>query len=270
MSRYSVAHLFTIASFSLCLFLSSVSSSPRHSISCDTDISCTIDTCSTTHSCKDHDIYCTENYNCTVICDTEQACYGANIFCPRNADCIINCGMSSILNDTQICRQLSIHAYESSTLTINLGSNLVMRESYIECPNNGMYTSSAVVPCQILFYNGAITPLINSTIIAVEGLHDINIDCGSSDCCCLYGDEILACTADGSSSCVLNSTTTCDPTTIIGVNCATYVLPSDSPIPQPTYLPNPTLIPTITPTIEPTMVPTFEPTVEPSSSPTLG
>lgn len=190
-------------------------------------------------SCRGCNIYCSDDVDCTLYCYDDYDCQNAIIHCPRNAVCTIYCGYYK--NNLYVCEGMSIYALNSTALIIYLRSDRAMQSGNIECPDNGMYIESALVssyPCQILFYNGASLAICNSTITAVEGLHDINIDCGfTTHDKCLHGDEEVRCTADGSSSCILNSTTTCNAESVIGENCETYILSSPNPTKYPTNVP---------------------------------
>lgn len=232
------------------LLISLISYVNSTDIICTPETECSVDICSTQYACKNFNIYCSNQHNCTINCDGFNACLSTNIYCPDNASCTINCGMNSAKETSNTCKGTTIFALNSSKLNINLGANRAMYSANIICPNDGIHdysTPKLSYPCQISITADISNSLESATIDAVEGLHDININCSGTPNSCLNGNEIIQCTEDSSSSCVLASISTCaeieNSTDIEAQDCGTYVLTS-----------SPTNVPTIEPTNAPTVL----------------
>lgn len=212
-------------------FLLSLTCRTNSQFYCSSSTPCIIN-CNENKECNNAFIYCTSGYDCTINCEAKSACSSATIYCPTNAMCTINCGTISSNND--ICKDSTILALDSQLLIINLGGgggDKQMKEANIQCPNDGMYDAStpniSLYACQISIASSTLESLSGATITAVEGLHDVNINCDdTSTCIDTSTSTTIKCTADGSSSCELSSYNTCGTTTDGTADCQTYVLTS--------------------------------------------
>eukprot|EP01084_Bolivina_argentea_P232374 391665_1 len=173
-------------------------------------------------------------------------------------------------------KQMEVRASTAQFVKITFGNGLEWEDGLLECPVNSLYDGPEVAPCIIDASNGADGILLDTEIIAPDGIPknvyikggnfqgSTTIQCDNIDPLNGGGDNLSTGPFGTGSDCWWTNDPTYDPTK------SPTPAPTKNPTPAPTKHPTPapTKHPTPAPTKHPTKIPTKNPTPAPTKHPT--